>query len=60
MAEKILHDYFPKIEAVSLIPASGGAFEVALNGQLVYSKRQSGTFPDPDELTAEIGAKLGA
>ncbi len=60
MAEKILDGYFPRIEALTLLPASGGVFEVTLNGELVYSKRQTGFFPDPDELTSQIGAKLGA
>jgi selenoprotein W-related protein len=55
-----LHDYFPKIDGLTLVPGSGGVFDVTLDGKLVYSKRQTGAFPDPEALTSEIGAKLGA
>jgi selenoprotein W-related protein len=60
LAEKILHDYFPMIEGLTLVPSGGGVFEVTLDGSLVYSRRATGSFPDPDALTSEIGAKLGA
>ena len=29
-----------------MIPASGGCFELTVNGELVYSKLQTGKFPD--------------
>ncbi len=59
MAETILHDYFPKIDGLTLVPGSGGACEVTLDGKLIFSKRETGSFPDPEALTSEIGAKLG-
>ncbi|UOE96462.1 Rdx family protein [Alkalihalobacillus sp. LMS39] len=30
----------------SLIPGSGGVFEVTVNGTNVYSKRETGQFPE--------------
>lgn len=39
---------------VSLIESSGGVFEVVADGQLVYSKRQTGEFPDEASLVARL------
>ena len=42
----------------TLIPGSGGEFEVVVNGVLTYSKRSTGSFPDEDALVAEIARTL--
>jgi len=42
---------------VTLIPSSGGVFEVTVAGELVYSKRSSGVFPDEDTLLAKLRGK---
>ncbi len=34
----------------------GGEFEVTVDGKLVYSKKQSGRFPDHDEVLALLPA----
>lgn len=36
-----------------------GDFEVTVNGQLIYSKRQTGTFPDANAVVKEITAVAG-
>jgi selenoprotein W-related protein len=43
---------------VKLIPSTGGVFEVSLNGRKVYSKLDTGKFPEPDTVLAAIRAKL--
>ena len=43
---------------MTLIPDSGGCFELSLNGELVYSKLKTGKFPDEAEMTALVGSKL--
>jgi selenoprotein W-related protein len=35
---------------MELIPSSGGVFEVAVNGEKIYSKKETGVFPTPKEL----------
>ena len=35
---------------ITLIPGSDGIFEVALNGSLLFSKKESGRFPEPSEI----------
>ncbi|PLX99862.1 MAG: hypothetical protein C0624_13115 [Desulfuromonas sp.] len=39
---------------ITLIPSSGGVFEVSVNGQLIYSKKASGVFPDQEKLLMQI------
>ena len=33
-----------------LIKSGGGAFEVRVDGELIYSKLSTGRFPDDDEI----------
>ena len=60
MTEKIAHDYKNAFSRISLKPSAGGVFEVRVNGQDVYSKKQTGEFPDQDALVAEVGKLLPA
>jgi len=60
LTEKIAHDYKNAFSRISLVPSGGGVFEVRVNGQDVYSKKQTGQFPDQDALVAEIGQLLPA
>ena len=43
---------------VKLIPTGGGAFEVSLNGDLLYSKLKTGKFPDEKWVVDAIGSRL--
>lgn len=54
MAEKLLHDRVEKISQVTLIPSSGGVHEVTYGDQLIYSKKETGKHPNPDEVLAKI------
>jgi selT/selW/selH-like putative selenoprotein len=37
---------------VELVPGVGGVFEITVDGQLKFSKKQSGRFPSDDEVIA--------
>jgi selenoprotein W-related protein len=41
---------------MELVPASKGAFEVYVNDQLIYSKLDTGVFPDSDEIIKQMEA----
>jgi selenoprotein W-related protein len=43
-----------RISVFELEPSSGGCFELTLDGKLIYSKLQTGRFPDEDALVASI------
>jgi selenoprotein W-related protein len=37
-----------------MIPVSGGAFEVTVNGEKIYSKLDTGIFPDDEEIIKQM------
>ncbi|MCA9188789.1 MAG: Rdx family protein [Planctomycetales bacterium] len=43
-----------KISVLELEPSGGGCFELEIDGQAVYSKLQTGEFPDVDTLMSKI------
>ena len=43
---------------MKLIPAGGGAFEVKVNGELIYSKLQTGKFPDERWVLDALSSRL--
>ncbi|MCA9247599.1 MAG: Rdx family protein [Planctomycetales bacterium] len=49
-----------KISGFMLVPSSGGRFEIELDGELIYSKLETGSFPNEAELIAEIARLVGA
>jgi selenoprotein W-related protein len=54
LAESILKDYKQRIAGLTLIPDSGGCFEVSVDGVLVFSKLREGRFPEYEEITAHL------
>jgi selenoprotein W-related protein len=53
LAAKIL-DLGDRIASLTLVPSSGGAFEVSANGKPLHSKLDSGEWPDFEALVARI------
>ncbi len=41
-----------------LVKGSGGVFEVEVEGDLVYSKKAEGRFPEPGEVEAALEGRL--
>lgn len=54
MATRLLNTYRSGIKDLKLIPSGGGVFDVVVNGQLVYSKKAVGKFPDEQVLVADL------
>ena len=46
-----------QIESLTLIPGSGGKFEVTVNGQLIFSKKGLGRHAEPGEVYRLVKAK---
>jgi len=44
---------------IEMSPSNGGAFEVLVGGEKVYSKLETGRFPGERALIKDIGPKLG-
>ena len=53
MATKIL-DLGERIASLTLVPSSGGAFEVTANGKTLHSKLNTGEWPDFDEVVRQV------
>ena len=43
---------------VALKPADSGIFDIVLDGQLIFSRKQQGRFPTIDEIKKQIEPKL--
>ena len=48
------------ISGLTLVPMGGGVFEVTVNGEKIYSKKETGQFPDPAAIVKAVRAKLNA
>jgi selenoprotein W-related protein len=55
-----LTTYKQQIKDVKLVPSGGGCFELSVNGDLIYSKLESGKFPDEKWAVDAVGARLPA
>ena len=58
MADKVLGKYKSQVAEVALVPSAGGAFEISVAGEQVYSKLQTGKFPDEKALLGEMDGKV--
>lgn len=56
-AEDLFNHFYRDIKKLELIPSSGGAFEVTVNGEKIYSKLETGVFPDSEEMIEIIASK---
>ena len=59
MTGRLLETFKQKISDMKLVPAGGGCFEVKLDGELVYSKLETGQFPDEQSIVDTVEKKLG-
>lgn len=59
LVERILQQHEEVLERVSLIPSSGGAFELSLDGELLFSKKAAGRFPTLEEALQALASRLG-
>lgn len=50
MAQELLSTFETEIGSVSLIPGTGGVFEVRVNEKTIWSRKERGRFPDIKEL----------
>ena len=54
MAQELLTTFDQEITELTLKPATGGLFEVWANGQLVWSRKEAGRFPEITELKQRV------
>lgn len=59
MASEILEEFEHKIQGITLIPSSGGVFEVVVGDELVYSKKKTGQHVAYEEIAPAIKSLFG-
>ena len=50
VAQELLTTFEGDLQRVSLMPVSGGVFQVRLNGECIFSRKDAGRFPEVKEL----------
>ncbi len=50
MTDKLITEFKDGIKKLTLVPSDGGRFEVSLDGTLIYSKLETGRFPEYEEI----------
>ena len=50
LAQELLTTFSEEIGEVALQPGDGGILEIRLNGELIFSRKKSGRFPEAKEI----------
>jgi selenoprotein W-related protein len=50
LTQELLMTFDTDLGEVALVPAGGGIFEVRVDDELIWSKKEQGRFPDSKEL----------
>jgi selenoprotein W-related protein len=58
LAQELLTTFESDLQAVSLQPGTGGIFEVRLNGEVIFSRKQAERFPESKELKQLIRDRI--
>lgn len=54
LAQELLTTFEQDLTTVALKPGTGGIFEIRLNDQLVFSRKEAGRFPEAKEVKQRI------
>jgi selenoprotein W-related protein len=58
LADEILNNYANKVGEFNLIPSTGGVFEVSFEGDLIFSKKDLGRFPEDGEIMKLLESRI--
>ncbi len=50
MAQELLSTFAEDVGEVALVPSTGGAFQIAVNGEAIWDRKRDGGFPDAKTL----------
>ncbi len=59
-ARDLLHDYQHVVESLSLVTGGAGVFDVVVDGDVLYSKRETGRHAEPGEVLALFRERYAA
>ena len=58
LAQELLSTFEKEIGEVALIPGTGGVFEVRVDDETVWSRKDEGRFPDAKELKQRVRDRI--
>lgn len=58
MAQELLTTFEAELGEVALAPGTGGVFEVRVDGDLIWSRKAEGRFPESKELKQRIRDRI--
>lgn len=50
LAQELLTTFETELNGLTLMPGTGGVFEVRLNGEVLFSRKEASRFPESKEL----------
>ena len=59
LIDELLKNYEHVIESVTLVPSDDGRFEVTVNGDLLFSKKQLSRHAEPGEVLGLVSKLVG-
>ncbi len=60
MTRHVLERYKTDISRFTLVPSGRGRFEIAADGETVFSKLKEGRFPENDEIESRLAERTGS
>ncbi len=54
MAQELLSTFSEDLSEVALVPSTGGAFQIEVDGELVWERKRDGGFPDAKTLKQRV------
>ena len=58
MAQELLTTFVDDLAEVALVPGTGGVFDIQLDGQLLFSRKDAGRFPEAKEVKQLVRDKI--
>jgi selenoprotein W-related protein len=58
LAQELLTTFEKEVGEVALVPGANGIFEVRLDGEMIFSRRQQGRFPESKELKQRVRDRI--
>ena len=60
LMRNVLKEHEDKIAELTLVPSHGGVFEISLNDELLFSKKELDRYPEKDEVENMIKEKINS
>jgi selenoprotein W-related protein len=58
IAQELLSTFAEDLGEVALIPTTGGAFQIEVDGEVVWERQRDGGFPDVKELKQRVRDRI--